>query len=218
MPAVSYNDLQRIGTALDVVLRPADADDGGEYRRSVLDVLKPLLGADRACYMVAQGREASFVGDYPAARLTDYGIRMEDTAPGVDMWARHERLGVHWREQLWLPICPDFYETPYYRDYVVPLQAFDALATPALLLGPPWEAELERLGRTRGLTPRQAHVAALISRRLRSREIAARLQVSAHTVRRHEEQIFLKLGVRRRTDVRAALLEPPPPEDAPPRS
>jgi DNA-binding NarL/FixJ family response regulator len=49
------------------------------------------------------------------------------------------------------------------------------------------------------LTPRQAAVGRLIVEGLRNREIAERLQISTHTVRRHLESIFRRLNVANRT-------------------
>lgn len=49
------------------------------------------------------------------------------------------------------------------------------------------------------LTPRQAAVGRLIVEGLRNREIAERLKISTHTVRRHLEAIFHRLNVPNRT-------------------
>jgi DNA-binding CsgD family transcriptional regulator len=56
-----------------------------------------------------------------------------------------------------------------------------------------------------GLTRTQERVATLMGRGLTNAEIAAELGSSPCTVRRHTEQIFLRLGVRRRRDVAAAI-------------
>ena len=61
-----------------------------------------------------------------------------------------------------------------------------------------------------GLTPREAEVAGLLARRLTSREIADRLSISPHTVRRHTERVLAKLGVRSRRDVEDVLGCPDP--------
>jgi DNA-binding CsgD family transcriptional regulator len=45
------------------------------------------------------------------------------------------------------------------------------------------------------LTPRQKQVAFLLVLRLSNREIAERLAISEHTVKRHVEMVLLKLGV-----------------------
>jgi DNA-binding CsgD family transcriptional regulator len=56
-----------------------------------------------------------------------------------------------------------------------------------------------------GVTEREAEVALLCGRRLSVAEMAAELGVTTHTVRRHVEQILVKLEVRRRLDVGPAL-------------
>lgn len=53
-----------------------------------------------------------------------------------------------------------------------------------------------------GLTRREADVAVLLVDRLSNREIAARLVISTHTVRRHVEKVLAKLDIHSRTEVR----------------
>lgn len=55
------------------------------------------------------------------------------------------------------------------------------------------------------LTPRQAAVAALLATDLQNAEMGARLGISTHTVRRHLEAIYRRLGVRTRSAAVAAL-------------
>ena len=54
-----------------------------------------------------------------------------------------------------------------------------------------------------GLTPRESAVAQLIALGLSTKEIASRLGISSHTVCRHTERVFAKLGVRNRAGVGA---------------
>ena len=55
------------------------------------------------------------------------------------------------------------------------------------------------------LTPTQTEVAFMLASRLSTREIAKRLGSSTHTVKRHTEQVLLRLHVKRRTEVGPAL-------------
>jgi len=355
-PGVSIADLHRIRHALEVILRPEDAEDTDDYRRRVLGVIKDLTGADRGASLVYVESKPSWVTDYPLAPLANYEVRFESVAPGVEMLERQVTLGVHQRDDLWLPVCATFYETAYFCDYLTKLRAFDgmgvtwrkggghskknvaqlmvhhasttgrrfesrerailqllspalesglanalhgaggivgiveSLEVAALLIDPKgrilhsspaartlfsstpgveadvsqalmaaltgWsssgledatpagpaivsvpiggrraglrltrtslggdrgtgylvtmptpgdDTDLERLASAKGLTPRQVEIAVLLSRRRRSREIAAHLGISVSTVRRHEEQVFARLDVRKRTDVERAL-------------
>ena len=52
-----------------------------------------------------------------------------------------------------------------------------------------------------GLTRREAQIARLLARRATNREIAEQLDVSAHTVRHHVENIFAKLGIHSRRSI-----------------
>ncbi|HUF12995.1 MAG TPA: helix-turn-helix transcriptional regulator [Longimicrobiales bacterium] len=56
-----------------------------------------------------------------------------------------------------------------------------------------------------GLTRRQARVATLLADRRTNQEVAQQLSVSVHTVKRHVEQVLLKLGVERREHVERVL-------------
>lgn len=58
------------------------------------------------------------------------------------------------------------------------------------LVGP----QMEKMG----LTPRQAAVGQLLLEGMGNHEIARRLRISVHTVRRHVEMIFRRLGVNNR--------------------
>lgn len=55
------------------------------------------------------------------------------------------------------------------------------------------------------LTGRQAQVAACLAKGLRNAQIADELGISLHTVRRHLEQMFRRLGVNNRKDAVDAL-------------
>lgn len=49
-----------------------------------------------------------------------------------------------------------------------------------------------------GLTPRETAVARLIANGLSNKEVAAALEISVHTARRHTERVYAKLGVSNR--------------------
>lgn len=57
------------------------------------------------------------------------------------------------------------------------------------------------------ITPRQRVVVELIAQGLRNREIAQRLGISLHTVRRHVEALLKRLGVRTRAAAAVLLRE-----------
>jgi DNA-binding CsgD family transcriptional regulator len=56
-----------------------------------------------------------------------------------------------------------------------------------------------------GLTPRQMAVARLLEQGKRNQDIASALKISTHTVRRHLEQMFRRLGVRNRAGAVAIM-------------
>ncbi len=66
------------------------------------------------------------------------------------------------------------------------------------------EVVLRRTGAL-DLTPRQLSVAKLLEQGKRNKDIASALKISTHTVRRHLEQMFRRLGVRNRAGAVAVM-------------
>jgi DNA-binding CsgD family transcriptional regulator len=66
----------------------------------------------------------------------------------------------------------------------------------------------EDLRRRFDLTPRESDVARHMADRMSNEEIARRLGISVHTVRRHCERVLCKLKIRTRNEARSALLDP----------
>ena len=56
-----------------------------------------------------------------------------------------------------------------------------------------------------GLTPRETDIVMLLARGLSTKEIAAELLISPHTVRDHAKVIYAKTGVRTRAELVADL-------------
>jgi steroid delta-isomerase-like uncharacterized protein len=67
------------------------------------------------------------------------------------------------------------------------------------------QVRMDELREHAALTAREAQVALLMGERLTHTEIAKELKMKPNTARRHCEKVLLKLGVRRRQDVAAAL-------------
>ncbi|HLK09835.1 MAG TPA: helix-turn-helix transcriptional regulator [Candidatus Binatia bacterium] len=54
-----------------------------------------------------------------------------------------------------------------------------------------------------GLSPREREVVRQVVRGLRNADVAATLRISKHTVRKHLQNVFTKLGVHRRAQLAA---------------
>jgi LuxR family transcriptional regulator, maltose regulon positive regulatory protein len=70
---------------------------------------------------------------------------------------------------------------------------------------PPALPAPSRTGRPDGLTPRQAEVLQLLAKGCTNLEIAAALRVSVHTIERHLQSAYRKIGVRNRADAAAHM-------------
>jgi DNA-binding NarL/FixJ family response regulator len=93
---------------------------------------------------------------------------------------------------------------------VVPLDLFGEPAFVLLILGQQGSTwSLDALQTAFRLTPKQARIASALAVGLSNQEIAEQLSISPHTVRRHTEQVFLKLNVRSRAQVADLLSRPP---------
>jgi ATP/maltotriose-dependent transcriptional regulator MalT len=62
-----------------------------------------------------------------------------------------------------------------------------------------------RTGRSAGLTPREAEVLQFLAKGCTNLEIAAALRISVHTIERHLQSAYRKIGVRNRTDAAAHM-------------
>jgi DNA-binding CsgD family transcriptional regulator len=70
----------------------------------------------------------------------------------------------------------------------------------------PRSLDAEALRARYGLTPREAQVARLLAQGLSNARLAATLGVSIHTVQRHTERVFRKLGIHARAAVAGVVL------------
>ena len=83
--------------------------------------------------------------------------------------------------------------------------AFDAALRGLEDAREPWPTADELCAR-HGLTPREAEVALLLARGASEKALSRSLGISVHTARRHTEKVYVKLGVRARGQVAAAVL------------
>jgi DNA-binding CsgD family transcriptional regulator len=85
--------------------------------------------------------------------------------------------------------------------------AFEGLGAAADLARVSMLAELAAAGQSHGLTERELEVLRLVAAGRSNREIAAALVISEHTVARHLQNIFAKLGLSSRTAATAFAFE-----------
>jgi DNA-binding CsgD family transcriptional regulator len=138
------------------------------------------------------------------------------------VWRPH---GIDDALRLWLPAPPGRARSVYLersgRDYTERERLLFGLVRPHLARFRANAESRRRVPPGWGLTPREAEVLGWVARGRTNRQIAAVLWISTHTVRKHLENIFEKLGVRTRTAAAAVVAqlgpEQPitPPESSP---
>lgn len=108
-----------------------------------------------------------------------------------------------WLSELLSDVIPPDYE--HVETVRVNQEDPDVDVVLVVVQGTPWPSD--RIIREEyALTPREAEVARLLSRRLSSREIAEELSISVNTARRHSERVLQKMGLNRRSEVGKVLL------------
>jgi len=83
---------------------------------------------------------------------------------------------------------------------------YDALSLAAATPGEPQHESLTGDAARMGLTQREYEIALLLSERLSMQEVADRLFISPRTVEKHAENIYAKLGIRKKQELGGHLL------------
>jgi DNA-binding CsgD family transcriptional regulator len=185
-----------------------EADVGGRFR--VVDLLEivgePLsaaaeaaldtLGWQNPLHCRLHAREARVL------RLSDLVTRRQRRTLEWNalVWQPH---GIDDALRVWLPAeegrARSIYLERSGRNYSDRDVTLFSLLRPHLIRMQKNAESRRRFDRRKGITPREAEVLGWIARGKTNGEIAALLFISPHTVRKHIENIFEKLGVRTRT-------------------
>jgi DNA-binding CsgD family transcriptional regulator len=143
-------------------------------------------------------------------KLSDYMTRREMRNTGLynRVW---QPLGIDDSLRVWLPAPSGRARTLYLergrRDFTERDRSLLEVLRPMLIRMVERADRLRRADDGGSLTPREAEVLRWIERGRTTREIAAVLVVSPHTVRKHVENILAKLGARTRSEAVARIAE-----------
>jgi DNA-binding CsgD family transcriptional regulator len=183
----------RIVEAVETVGAPPSASIVAAYR---------ALGCANPLYCGYHARETRVL------RLSDFGSpqRLRRLPYYTEVW---RPLGIEDALRLWLPAAPGraitvFLERsgPTFSDREKSLLE---LARPHLVAMRAVRGRVGLVAATLGLTVRETQILGQVRRGLTNREIARALSISPHTVRKHLEHAFAKLGARSRTAALARL-------------
>ncbi|MBO0834416.1 MAG: LuxR family transcriptional regulator, partial [Actinobacteria bacterium] len=153
---------------------------------------------------LGEGEETEHEYRESVARLRETPLRAELARSLLlyGEWLRRERRPVEARQQLWQAY--DFFAEAGMRAFADRARRELAAAGETVLRG---YGRTEKMGADPAalLTPQEAHVARLARDGLSNPAIAARLFISPRTVQYHLSKVFMKLGIRSRTQLHKVL-------------
>lgn len=122
---------------MQALLSPLEYAHVDDWRRTVNDRMRALLGADMASFLLTvEGARRLY-----SCELPHYAEEFPDLVDPLDkkfdVWRRHVELGVCNRETLWRPFRDRYYRSSYYNDFVVPMRSFDYVGMSIPLNGTP---------------------------------------------------------------------------------
>jgi DNA-binding CsgD family transcriptional regulator len=215
-PSIVLSGLARLIPS-DVFVGYEEADFGGGFRIiEEVDVVGedgPSTAESLADVFRQYGRQDPLLGclharDERVLRLSDHLTARQRRSLEFDalVW---RPLGIHDAIRMWLPAEGTRVRSIYLErsgsNYTKRDVTVLSLLRPHLIRMRINAEFRRRASGQRGLTPREAEVLGWIARGKQNAEIARLLFISPHTVRKHVENIFEKLGVRTRTAAVAAL-------------
>lgn len=115
---------------MDVLLAPLAYDGMDAWCSAVGRALKDLVGADAALVklpadLVSPAEDLAYSDDVNAAPyVAPYGEALAPLDDWFDVWGRATELGVCDRRTLWGEWLGAYYESPYYHEFVRPVEFF----------------------------------------------------------------------------------------------
>ena len=125
LPSSRSEDMRAIERVLDLLLNPLGHADLDQWRRAVMEELRPLLGADMVSFQLPHPGRKLLLSDLDPSLVSTYTREYIPHLDRVkDYSQRMIRLGVGNRRALWQSDLPWLYRTAYYNECIVPMRAF----------------------------------------------------------------------------------------------
>ncbi|CAN5824090.1 hypothetical protein BH11GEM1_BH11GEM1_17200 [soil metagenome] len=116
---------RQLSAASATFLTPQDFPSVDSWRRECNQAMRALLRADCASFMLPTGMGVHLFSDeWPAAIPNAYPDRVATLDREHGFWRRQVEAGAWARRRLFTPAM---YASSYFRDFVVPARAFDAI-------------------------------------------------------------------------------------------
>jgi DNA-binding CsgD family transcriptional regulator len=130
MHTATSTTLDGIAAASRILLAPLDYGSIAEWQRATNDIMKPLLGADKASFMLPSSGERLEVysDEIPSTVLRTYFttfLRIAERRWGVQR--RSLRLGAWNRDEIYAGHLRELYASEYWHEFLRPNRAFDTI-------------------------------------------------------------------------------------------
>jgi DNA-binding CsgD family transcriptional regulator len=125
---LSKGDQLRLQHATQVLLSPTAYGDLDGWRRETGRALRPLLGADKAMFLLPmEGIQPLYSEEVDTQLLLRYPAEIHEISTRHRIDEKKRQLRICSRDQIWGPHLPEYYRSEYYNELVAPNRAFDAI-------------------------------------------------------------------------------------------
>jgi hypothetical protein len=135
---LSSAETRGLAELVRLALSPLDHPGAKDWQGSLIGGAVRLLGADKGAVVLPLGGVFDYHAEnYEPKASEAYADIVGPLEARLSAFQIAVGFGAHTREMLWEPFGPDFFESAYYCDLIVPYRLHDALGISVALGGPP---------------------------------------------------------------------------------
>lgn len=126
---LTSGDRAQLFHAQETLLSLLEYETVDRWRSDVNDQIKQLVGADKALFMLP-GVEGPRVysEEFELSKVNEYPAQLHPLDARYSIWEAVVKLGVADREMFWGDWLNQYYRSPYYNEYVVPIRGFHGVS------------------------------------------------------------------------------------------